>query len=85
MKIHIHNTDRIVTYNGIPARAWEGHTDAGIPVIAFITRIAAERDQDLAEFERDLCETTPPSADVQAWPARMLLDDAPEQRAWGAC
>jgi len=73
------STTRVVTLDtrdgaSMPARVWEGVTAGGIPVIAFITRIAAERDQDLAEFEADLQEHTPPSADVAAWPARMLID-----------
>lgn len=78
MRVELHNTTKIVdlaTATGsVPARVWEGHTDGGVPVIAFITRIAAERDRDLAEFEHDLQEMTPPSPDVAAWPARMLID-----------
>ena len=79
MKITLRNTSRtveLVTRAGgsMPARVWEGTTEAGIPVIAFITRIAAERDADLAEFEADLQEVSPPSPDVAAWPARMLID-----------
>jgi hypothetical protein len=78
MKVTLTNTSKIVELelrgSVLPARVWEGHTEAGVPVIAFITRIAAERDQDLAEFERDLHEVAPPSAVVQAWPVRMMLD-----------
>lgn len=78
MKVELHNTTKIVelsTPTGtVPARVWEGHTNDGIPVIAFITRIAAERDRDLAEFERDLQEMSPPSPDVAVWPARMVID-----------
>lgn len=57
----------------VPARVWEGHTAAGVPVIAFITRLAAERHHDQAELEADLSRTRPPSAAAQAWPARMVL------------
>lgn len=78
MKVQLHNTTKIVqlvTPDGdVPARVWEGHTENGIPVIALITRIAAERTEDLAEFESDLQEMTPPSPDAEAWPARMLID-----------
>lgn len=78
MKVELHNTTKIVelkTPTGcVPARVWEGHTEAGVPVIAFITRMAAERDADLVEFERELREVTPPSPDVAAWPGRMLID-----------
>lgn len=78
MNVVLHNTTKIVelkTATGtVPARVWEGETDTGVPVIAFITRIAVERDQDAAEFERELQEMTPPSPDVAMWPARMLID-----------
>lgn len=75
MKIHIENTTRITEVSGVPARIWEGHTEAGIPVIVFVTRIAVEREADCAEFERDLREMRTPSADAAAWPARMFVDD----------
>jgi len=58
----------------VPARIWEGATDKGVPVLVFVTRIAAELGQDLEEFERDLAEQTPPTnPDVARWPARMAL------------
>lgn len=74
MYVGLHNTDKIVQVNGVPARIWEGRTLSGISVVAFITRLAVKRDEDAAEFERDLQETTAPSADVAMWPARMFLD-----------
>lgn len=57
----------------VPARVWEGYTAAGIPVVALVTRIAAERAADLAEFERDLAEQRPPTPAAAAFPARMVL------------
>jgi hypothetical protein len=69
----IESTTKVVDVNGVPARVWEGHTERGVSVIAFVTRVAAERTEDLAEFERDLAEQRPPSAAVEAWPARMIL------------
>jgi hypothetical protein len=45
----------------------------GIKVQALITRIAAKTGQDLSQFERELQETRPPSADFQAFPLRMIL------------
>jgi hypothetical protein len=77
MEIKLHNTSRVVQLEvdgvGVPARVWEGHTAKGVPVIAFITRVAAERSEDLAEFERDLQEVAVPSPAVEAWPLRMVL------------
>ncbi len=77
MKITIESTGKFVELEGsdgvLPARVWQGRTEGGIEVIAFITRIAAARDADLAEFERDLQEHAAPVADVAAWPRRMFL------------
>ncbi len=78
MDVTLHTTTKIVEleHDGatVPARVWEGHTASGVPVVAFITRITAERDADLTEFQRDLQQASPPSAEVQAWPMRMLID-----------
>lgn len=57
----------------VPARLWQGETAAGIPVFAWITRIAAARKDDLAEFDRDLKECTPPRPEATAFPLRMIL------------
>lgn len=77
MKITITSTTRIVELNGVPARIWEGHTEGGVAVYCYITRIAVDRgaatQEQLKEFERDLQEHAPPSADVQAIPPRLIL------------
>ncbi len=54
MKLTLESTSKIVTLNGVPARIWEGHTDKGVACHAFITRIAADRQADLSEFETEL-------------------------------
>lgn len=80
MIVTLTSTTKVVTIDtrdgaSVPARVWEGVTAGGIPVIAFITRIAVEHDQDATEFEADLREHPPPAnPDVAAWPARMLID-----------
>jgi hypothetical protein len=73
MKIIIESTAKIVELNGVPARIWEGTTESGIPVHAFITRIAAPETADLKEFERELQACRAPSLDVQAYPVRLVL------------
>ncbi len=77
MKVHLESTDKIVelaTHLGrMPARIWEGHTESGIAVHAYVTRIAAHEGQDLSQFERELQETRKPSAEVEAIPLRMIL------------
>ena len=73
MEIHLENTAKIVSLNGVPARVWEGHTESGIPVHAYITRIAVAKEEDTAQFERELSATRAPSAEVEALPLRMIL------------
>lgn len=74
MKIKIHNTTKVVSLNGIPARIWEGETESGIKVHCYVTRIAIdEKETRVEEFERELSEQSSPSAEVQAIPLRMIL------------
>lgn len=74
MKIAIESTSKIVTINGIDGRIWEGHTESGIPVHCFITRIAVHDTEDASEFERELQECRAPSALVDVtYPARLIL------------
>jgi hypothetical protein len=73
MKITIESTTRIVNANGIDCRVWEGVSERGVKVQCLIPRIAALKGQDLSQFEVELHEMRPPSADVQAFPLRMIL------------
>ena len=74
MKVSLESTTKIVELNGMPARIWEGETDSGIKVHAFITRIAALITENLAQFEAELKECSPPSnGDVRAYPMRLIL------------
>lgn len=57
----------------VPARIWEGHTESGIPVHCYVTRIAAATDADSSQFECELQEHRVPSADIQAIPLRLVL------------
>jgi hypothetical protein len=49
--------------NRVPARIWEGKTDAGVPVLAFITRISPQTNDPEANevFARELKETRKPT------------------------
>jgi hypothetical protein len=77
MRVHIEPTSRVVelvTERGtVPARIWEGETDGGLPVICWVTRVAAKRDDDLSELDAALAEQRPPSAAAQEFPLRMIL------------
>ncbi len=73
MRITIESTSQIVDLNGVPARIWEGHTETGIPVHAFLTRIAVAQEADEAQFQRELTECRAPSREVRPYPGRMVL------------
>jgi len=74
MRLIIDSTSKLVELNGVPARIWVGQTDSGIPVHCFVTRVAVHKDEDSEQFDRELQQHTAPSADVAAYPLRLLLD-----------
>jgi hypothetical protein len=77
MRMQIESTDKIVTFNGIPMRCWEGATEAGVPVVAFIARVAVpegRKADDYVTFQRELKETRKPTPELAgAFDARMVL------------
>jgi hypothetical protein len=74
MKITLESTSKIVELNGVPARIWEGKTDTGIEVHAFITRLAVHKDDDATQFEVELQEhAAPKNPDINTYPLRMIL------------
>ena len=76
MKITLENTTKIVHLNGIPARVWEGTTESGIKVHAFITRVAVANSEDTKVhdlFRSELLELRPPSVEVESIPFRLII------------
>ena len=77
MKLQIESTTKIVQLvvdgKTIPARLWQGHTDSGVPMHAFITRVAVDKQENAAEFERDLQEQAVPRAEFDVYPLRLVL------------
>lgn len=78
MRVTLESTSKVVDINnGLKARLWEGKTESGVEVHAFITRIAIDKDASpvaIAEFERELLEQRPPTAHLaDVYPARMFL------------
>jgi hypothetical protein len=75
MKIAIWSTSRLVTVKRHTGEGvGRGTTDQGVRVHALITRIAADRGQNLAELELDLEEHAAPSREaVECFPLRLLL------------
>lgn len=79
MKLIIESTTKFVELQPqggagvVPARVWEGHTDTGIPVHVYITRVAVAHAQNQTQFEAELQECRPPSPEVAAIPLRLIL------------
>ena len=73
MKVQLESTTKIVELNGVPARVWEGVTESGIEVHAFITRVAVNQEEDTSQFEQELQVCREPSADVDAYDFRLIL------------
>jgi hypothetical protein len=77
MKVILQPTSKIVSLivggYPVPARIWEGVTGAGIPVHAFIVRIACRGDADASELAAELEEQRAPSAEVAAIPLRLII------------
>jgi hypothetical protein len=82
MRVQLESTDKIVELvvgvgarsASVPARIWEGETESGIKVHAFITRIAVHKDDDASQFEAELKEQRSPSRELAGvYPARMIL------------
>ena len=76
MKATLESTTKIVDLNGVAARIWEGETESGIPIHAFITRVAVKEGRDPADyeqFERELQECAAPSVDVAGLPLSLII------------
>lgn len=75
MRVTLTSTDKIVTLNGIPARIWQGQTESGAPIHAYVTRIACDVTdvKTQAEFERELQACEPPRVDLVGIPLRMII------------
>ncbi len=74
MKVPLESTSKIITLNSAPARLWEGTTESGVPVVAFISRIAVPSGQPQGEFEKELQEHRPPRPELAGtFDARLIL------------
>lgn len=80
MKMTLESTTKIVelrSRNGavMQARIWEGVTENGVPVHAFITRVACHKELDNSELVRDLREHKPATPEVErAYDLRLFID-----------
>lgn len=64
MEIIIKATDQLTTIDGVPVRAWEGVTERGTRCTLFVHLIAVHKDEDSAQFDRELKEQLPPGRHV---------------------
>lgn len=76
MKILIESTETFAKVRGTAARLWEGKTEGGIPIVAYVSLIRASVDEDCAAFEAELREVPPP---INEWPlannSHLLIED----------
>lgn len=79
MTVTLHSTTKIVTLQtatggSVSARIWEGQTDTGIPVHAFVVRVGVDRSEDTSQFERELEACVAPSATVDSvYQSRVVI------------
>lgn len=77
MKVSFESTEQVIELtNGeasIQARVWTGRTESGVEVQMLVVRIAADKDADLSQFERDLKEQHAPAVWPAAFPLRMII------------
>ena len=76
MKITLHSTGQIVELDGCACRVWEGKTEGGVKLTAFIARVAVDRAEDTRQFEHELTETPQPKP-TEAWPSRLTFMGRP--------
>ena len=75
MKITLENTSRFDTICGLQCRLWEGTTEKGVQVFAFIPVVAVATSAEQYDFENELREVKPkePSAMAQYLDPRAVL------------
>ena len=76
MKLQIESTEKIVTLDGVSMRLWEGTTESGVPVVAFVARVAVPENRPQEEyriFETELRQLRKPSPELAGgFDARMV-------------
>jgi len=80
MKATLESTDKLVTIQiggtDVPARIWQGVTEAGVEFHIYVTRVAVQDGLDstkYAQFEMELKETSNMRPEIAAIPLRLIL------------
>lgn len=69
----IESTSKVVELNGVGVRIWEGKTDSGIPIHAYVALVAVPTGERQEDFERELAERRAPSPMVEGIPSRLVM------------
>lgn len=72
VKIRLESTSQIIRFNGVECRVWEGTSERGIAIVAFIPRLAVSADADSTEFDRELLEQPVPREPTVVWPSKLV-------------
>lgn len=76
MNMTINSTNKLVNINGVTARLWEGETNTGLKVSAFIVRVAVDQDSNIKEKQQlfeELQKSIPSSTDWDNLKKDLLL------------
>lgn len=75
MKLTLEPTDRIQTVDGVPHRIWQGTTDQGTPVLAYVRAVSAQTHDEaaLAVFDRELQALPAPRRELVSFDMRFVL------------
>jgi hypothetical protein len=74
MKMTLESTDRFMSINGQPHRVWQGKTEGGIPVEAYIRAVSPQTHDAEANalFDRELEALPQPRRELVSFDYRMV-------------
>jgi hypothetical protein len=79
MKITIESTTKTVKIGEVDCRVWEGKTEQGVRLVAFISGIMARKGEDVSLFESERKQLRAPSGEAAGLPDR-LSPPAPQRQ-----
>jgi hypothetical protein len=72
--VHLRPAELDASEATVEARIWEGFTERGVRVVAFVALVAVRDTDDSSQFEEELQHRRPPSPDVDLLiPHRLVL------------
>ena len=74
MRAILNSTTKIVKINGIKTRVWEGISESGIKMHAYIALVGIDKNEKNTEqFDKELEQMQPPSVDIDMIPPAMII------------